>query len=82
MRRTKKKRRIENIKHHASTRAQERFGGLYKDDFEKIIAIIQSKQATFVKKTSNRVSVFSLTYNGLEMTVVYDKKRKLIVTVY
>lgn len=77
---SKKKRQ----KHHAQRRARERFGIYLTDnDVNEIIKMIQnaSKKVLFVEKQSNRVSVFQVTYGDEVFGVVYDKIRKMIVTV-
>lgn len=66
---------------HAKRRAEERYAlELNRDDLRNIVQRIQQNQATHVEKQSHRVSVFDLTYNNIDVRVVYDKNRKTIVT--
>jgi hypothetical protein len=45
-----------------------------------IIRMIQRGNAKFVNSRSNRTSVFQVDYLDREMLVVYDSKRKTLVT--
>lgn len=66
---------------HAKRRAVERYSlDLNRQDLRNIVTVIQSNKATPVEKQSHRVTVFDLTYNEVDVRVVYDKQRKTIVT--
>lgn len=63
-------------------RAFQRFGiKLDRNTHTQILSKIQTGQAVFISKQSNRVSLFWVDYNGMKLKIVYDKERKLIVTV-
>lgn len=67
---------------HARRRSAQRTGIVLTDGRQKkIVQMIQSGKATFVRKRSNRVSTFDVLYCGELMRVVYDRKRKCLVTV-
>lgn len=42
---------------------------------------INKGRCRLIEKQSNRISVWGLVYNDEEMSVVYDKQRKMLVTV-
>jgi len=46
-----------------------------------IVSRIQQGDGEFIKKQSNRVSLWKMDIAGQEATVVYDKMRKTIVSV-
>ena len=60
-------------------RAAERLGFLL--DYNRAIDDIQNKNGQFVKKQSNRVTVWKLEQGGKEFYACYDKERKSIATV-
>lgn len=68
-----------NQRVHAERRAIERFGVLL--DIPQAVKDIQSGKATFVERQSLRCTVWKITQQDKEMVVVYDKNRKMIVTV-
>lgn len=66
---------------HARKRAAERFGVHLTHEAEReILDKITNGKATFIKKESNRVSLFGVIFAGKETVVVYDRARKTIVT--
>lgn len=66
---------------HAMRRAKERYGIEYTQELKKdFIHQIQTSQAVHVEKKSGRVSTFLVNYQGKVLKVVYDNKRKEIVT--
>lgn len=69
----------QNQKFHAELRSVQRFGFMI--DVEKAIKDIQSQKARFVERQSLRCTLWVIEQNGKEMTVVYDRMRKMIVTV-
>ena len=74
--------RRSNIKNHARQRIQERLNFTpNKEDFKNMISLIQNKGATLEYRTSLRVGVYRMCYNGHEFLAAYDRQRKLIVTV-
>ena len=74
---TKKQNQI----HHALLRAAERFGlKLCRSDLDDIRGMICKNKATFVGRTSLRVSVWDVAVRGIACRVVYDRNRKTIVT--
>ncbi|KKM06927.1 hypothetical protein LCGC14_1739070 [marine sediment metagenome] len=67
---------------HARRRAKLRYGiKLSRQRVQEIIKKIQRGRSKFVKRTSNTKSVFYVTCGDVKMKVVYDSKRKSIVTV-
>jgi hypothetical protein len=48
---------------------------------DKIVKDIQSGRARFVKRSSLRVTIWHVDIGGQPVEVVYDKQRKVIVTV-
>ena len=66
---------------HALQRFGERMGfGLSSETYNSLVEQIQQGKATFVRKQSNRVTVWRLYYEGKPVRVAYDKQRHLIVT--
>ncbi len=66
---------------HAKRRARERYGlSMTRATFGSLIQKIQSGKATFLQRKSLRVSEWIVSYEGAEMRVIYDNKRKTIVT--
>ena len=53
---------------------------LTKHKLKEIILQIQKGKAEFIERKSNRLTVFRLNYESKIMDVLYDKKRKTIVT--
>ncbi|MFZ2663852.1 MAG: hypothetical protein WAX66_00610 [Patescibacteria group bacterium] len=88
----KKRRKLskkESERKHAIRRAKERYNiDLTSGDIKQLIRAIQTGQATYVRRLSNRVTKWSipvpkhLAEKSLypEMIVVYDKERKEIAT--
>jgi hypothetical protein len=71
----------ENQWKHFINRMEERFGiGVSVGKCQGIIKRIQDGRSKFIKKLSNRVSVFLFDIKGDEMHVLYDKKRKSLIT--
>jgi len=67
---------------HAYRRFYERFGiVLTKGMHHKICEKVRLGQGTFLKKSSLRVSVWEIDYEGQLYRLCYDKIRKAIVTV-
>lgn len=77
------KRKCEII--HIKRRFNERFDlDFSKRDVENISLIIRSKNSKkkkFVKRISNRVTVFQIEYKDNSFIVLYDKNRKVPITV-
>lgn len=67
---------------HAQRRARGRYGvHLNRADLDAMVRQIQAGKATFLRRQSGRVSLFAVDMQGLRVPVVYDRKRKTIVTV-
>lgn len=67
---------------HAKERFIERCGiNIGKKGLTFIKKRIQQEQGVFVKKNSNRISVWDVLYLNETYRVLYDKQRKSIVTV-
>lgn len=82
-------RKAKTIKQHARRRFHERYGiTLTTDQERKLIRQIQSGYATLIEKQSNNRSVFRVKLKTDRqdvldtVTVVYDKIRRSIVTVF
>ena len=67
---------------HARKRALERYGIDYSENLKNELRgkIKRKSQAKFLYKSSLRVSVWEIEHNDNKFKVVYDKKRKNIVT--
>lgn len=66
---------------HAKRRCRERLGfTLTPEDEQQIIHKIQNGIATFIERQSNRISLFGVMLRGTETVVVYDRVRKVVVT--
>jgi hypothetical protein len=75
-----KKKRSQRV--HAARRARERFGfTLSGNDQERICQMIRAGEGKFVRKDSNRLSVYDVQFKGFVMRAVYDKHRKSLATV-
>lgn len=73
------KKRAQRI--HAKRRCRERYGiSLGRKKYYEIIRMIRSGNSQVVKRKSNRTTIHNIKYKGLDMTVVYDKKRGQIAT--
>lgn len=67
---------------HAFRRGAQRYGVfLSEESFAELVDQIQTGRGEFVERQSKRVSKWQVQYDGTPMTVIYDKKRKTIVTV-
>lgn len=66
---------------HATKRAKERFDlDLNSKDYDQLVNMIQKGKAKFLRKQSNRVSLFNVNFKEQDMDIVYDKNRKTVVT--
>lgn len=66
---------------HAKRRAWERFGWNLSDaELRGLANRVRRREASFVEKQSNRVSLFDLRYRGKTCRVAYDKSRQSILT--
>ena len=68
---------------HAKVRFRERFGlELNNELHDKFVRSIQLgfPYAEFLKKQTNRITIWKILYNGNYIVLVYDKNRKQIVT--
>lgn len=82
-----RKRRRKNITkansllRHSKRRASERYGlNIGRAGLWEIVNIIRSGRAIFVRKETNRVSEWKVEYSGVSMRVIYDRRRKMVVT--
>lgn len=67
---------------HAKRRALERYGlSLTTANLEEICQQICRKNALFISRQSQRVSIWKVIYKDTTMYVVYDQFRQSIVTV-
>lgn len=76
-------------KTHFRNRVNERFGLNLRQ--EEIVMAIHASchgkvhngiKARFIRKRTNRITLWEIEMNGLTMTVVYDKIRKNLVTAF
>lgn len=75
--------KTQNIKAHAKRRFRERLGKDANQEMMKEIAgMIKNGRSEPIKKQSNRVSKHRVTYQGIALVVVYDKRRGLVVTLW
>lgn len=66
---------------HAKRRFKKRFDiSLNENQYTQLINRIKKGQADFVKRQSNRVTIWDLEFEGHDIRVVYDKKTSAIVT--
>lgn len=72
-----------NQRRHAKQRFYERHGfDLSNDDLDYIRGSIKkNREAVFISRQSNRVSIWDVQYRGRTVRVVYDKVRQNVVTV-
>jgi hypothetical protein len=74
--------KFNQIKRHCQIRASQRLNfNFTKKDHDNIVRLIQKGQADFVRRQSKRVTIWAVDYNCEIFKVVYDKNRKLIVTI-
>ena len=80
MRHKRSKRRDQQ--RHARKRAQQRLGmNIGAAQQEEIVGKIQSGEAAFVRKDSNRVSLFDVEFQEVTLRVAYDRQRKSLATI-
>lgn len=66
---------------HAIKRAASRYGiNLDKDNYKELCQQIKDQKGTFIRKQSNRISIWAITFKNKEVLVAYDKLRHTIVT--
>jgi hypothetical protein len=74
--------KAEKQRRHARRRAFERYAlDLHQDAQASIVRAIEGGEARFISRQSQRVSVWEVKHEGRRLPVVYDRKRKTIVTV-
>lgn len=81
--RKKKKRKYnkkENQVFHFQNRCIQRLGKLI--DRKELIRRIQDNELELIRRDSNRVTVWKYMFEDKPYTVVYDKLRKQVVTIY
>lgn len=68
---------------HAKKRLQERMNvTVNRSDYRKLLDMILTGKAIYLGRRSNRISFFRLDIEPEPIKVVYDSKRKTIVTVF
>lgn len=73
--------KVEAIAHHLDKRALQRLGFvLSRETKRRLVADIQAGELPFLWKSSNNRSAFKATIHGHDLVVIYDRKRKQIVT--
>jgi hypothetical protein len=74
--------KIKTLRRHASRRSLERVGVVLDPSTHKRIVLdIQEGRSTPIEKQSHRISVHQVELAGETVKVVYDRTRKVIVTV-
>lgn len=67
---------------HARRRFRERTGLNFSEKKERaFISKIQNNEAQLLENQSQRVGLYKVNYEGTDYKVVYDRNRKVIVTV-
>lgn len=67
---------------HAKRRMVERFGIPVGDEtLRKVVAAIQAGSAKFIRKQSNRVTLWEYPIHDVLARIAYDKKTKEIITI-
>lgn len=75
------KTKIFNQRIHAKKRLQQRFGiNINRHEYQELVKQIKCGRAKFLKRESNRVTLFLVEWQGRYIRVVYDGIRKNIVT--
>ncbi len=71
-------RKVDRVRRHARRRFRQRVGEtLTPQRHDELVRAIQAGLAEFIERPSRRVSIFRVD----ELRLVYDRRRKLIVTV-
>ena len=66
---------------HAKRRFKKRFDiSLNENQYNQLVNRIKKGKADFVRRQSNRVTIWDLQFEGHEIRVVYDKHTSAIVT--
>lgn len=67
---------------HTQRRFKQRYAiRLSKDEYIAMCAQVRKNKARFIKRVSNRVTLFWVEFEDMEYPVVYDRQRKTIATV-
>lgn len=66
---------------HARRRIQERFGVQFANTLA-VVDDIQNGRLRFIRKQSNRLSMYETEFDNKPAVVVYDKQRKVLVTAF
>ena len=73
--------RAQSERIHFRRRALERYGLRLGDAAQdRIVEDIRAGRAVFVERQSHRVRIYDVQYAGQRMRVVYDRKRRLLVS--
>ena len=68
---------------HLKRRFYERYNlEITNQDIKEMVRKIQNQQAEFIERQSNRITIWKLQFRDKDYTIVYDKVRKSIVTVF
>lgn len=79
MRRKKSK----DQKRHFNCRMYQRYGLILSDgEYKNIVSLIRKGRATLVERQSLRIGIFDVRIRDKKYRVVYDRKRKTLVTVF
>lgn len=74
--------KAQNERRHFARRANERLGlAINRGEIEEIIRFIQQGGAEFVERASSHRTLWGVCLKGADCVVVYDSKRKTLVTV-
>jgi hypothetical protein len=82
MRRIKKRKKEKTMATHVKKRFYDRWSIILTDELHKsFVKMINTGNSMCVDKQSKRISIHEITYKDAVLTVVYDKCRKMLVTV-
>jgi len=66
---------------HARKRFEKRFGiDLNENQYTQLVNRVKKGRAHFIRRQSNRISIWDVKFEGKKIRVVYDKKTAAIVT--
>ena len=81
LRRNVKQKKKRNQLIHVDKRFDERVGGININQYNQLINRIQKGRLKLVKRQSHRVSIWETIFKDSLVHLVYDNKRKTIITV-
>lgn len=76
----KKNTKRDNERFHFERRCIERIGVLL--NRKEIIRKIKANELEFIKRQSNRITIWRYSFQNVNYKVIYDKSRAQVVTIY